>query len=77
MKFQQETLRSNRSADFDFKKKSGLVSISERVKMVDTQNKLSIVKQCRLLKFIVAVFIIKKGKFRELENNAITRPTVF
>ena len=31
------------------KKKSGLVSISERVKMVDTQNKLSIVKQCRLL----------------------------
>jgi hypothetical protein len=30
------------------KKKSGLVSISERVKMVDTQNKLSIVKQCRL-----------------------------
>jgi hypothetical protein len=45
--------------------------------MVDTQNKLSIVKQCRLLKFIVAVFIIKKtGKFRELEN-AITRPTVF
>jgi hypothetical protein len=60
----------------DFKK-SGLVSISERVKMVDTQNKLSIVKQCRLLKFIVAVFIIKTGKFRELENNAITRPTVF
>jgi hypothetical protein len=46
--------------------------------MVDTQNKLSIVKQCRLLKFIVAVFIISKtGKFRELENNAITRPTVF
>jgi putative transposase len=31
-------------------KKSLLVSISERVKMVDTQNKLSIVKQCRLLK---------------------------
>jgi hypothetical protein len=61
-----------------FLKKSGLVSISERVKMVDTQNKLSIVKQCRLLKFIVAVFIIKQtGKFRELENNAITRPTVF
>jgi hypothetical protein len=46
----------------DFKKKSGLVSISERVKMVDTQNKLSIVKQCRLLKFIVAVFIIKQNR---------------
>jgi hypothetical protein len=45
-----------------FKKKSGLVSISERVKMVDTQNKLSIVKQCRLLKFIVAVFIIKQNR---------------
>jgi hypothetical protein len=43
-------------------KKSGLVSISERVKMVDTQNKLSIVKQCRLLKFIVAVFIIKQNR---------------
>jgi hypothetical protein len=58
-------------------KKSLLVSISERVKMVDTQNKLSIVKQC-IKKFIVAVFIKQKtGKFRELENNAITRPTVF
>jgi putative transposase len=50
-----------------FLKKSGLVSISERVKMVDTQNKLSIVKQCRLLKFIVAVFIIK-AKQESLEN---------
>jgi putative transposase len=34
--------------------------------MVDTQNKLSIVKQCRLLKFIVAVFI--KAKQESLEN---------
>jgi putative transposase len=33
--------------------------------MVDTQNKLSIVKQCRLLKFIVAVF---KAKQESLEN---------
>jgi hypothetical protein len=60
----------------DFKKKSGLVSISERV--VDTQNKLSIVKQCRLLKIHRGGLYYKEtGKFRELENNAITRPTVF
>jgi putative transposase len=49
-----------------FKKKSGLVSISERVKMVDTQNKLSIVKQCRLLKFIGGLYY--KAKQESLEN---------
>jgi hypothetical protein len=46
--------------------------------MVDTQNKLSIVKQCRLLKIQWRFYYKSKtGKFRELENNAITRPTVF
>jgi putative transposase len=50
-----------------FKKKSGLVSISERVKMVDTQNKLSIVKQCRLLKIHRGGLIIKT-KQESLEN---------
>ena len=48
----RETLCSNRSTDFGewlSKKKSGLVPLSERVKMVDTQNKLSIVKQCQLI----------------------------
>jgi uncharacterized integral membrane protein len=44
--------------------------------VVDTQNKLSIVKQCRLLKFIGGLYYKETGKFRELENNAITRPTV-
>jgi hypothetical protein len=39
---------------------------------------LSIVKQCRLLKFIVAVFIIKaKQESLRTWNNAINRPTVF
>jgi hypothetical protein len=33
----------------DFLKKVWVSPLSERVKMVDTQNKLSIVKQCRLL----------------------------
>jgi hypothetical protein len=45
-----------------FKKKSGLVSISERVKMVDTQNKLSIVKQCRLLKIHRGGLFIKQNR---------------
>jgi putative transposase len=45
--------------------------------MVDTQNKLSIVKQCRLLNRGGLYYKSKTGKFRELENNAITRPTVF
>jgi putative transposase len=50
-----------------FLKKSGLVSISERVKMVDTQNKLSIVKQCRLLK-IHRGGLYYKAKQESLEN---------
>jgi putative transposase len=58
-------------------KKSGLVSISERVKMVDTQNKLSIVKQCRLK--IHRGGLYYKAKQESLENLkiAIIRPTVF
>jgi putative transposase len=50
-----------------FNKKSGLVSISERVKMVDTQNKLSIVKQCRLLE-IHRGGLYYKAKQESLEN---------
>jgi transposase-like protein len=58
-----EKLYSNRSADLRMTlKKSGLVSISERVKMVDTQNKLSIVKQCRLLKIHRGGLIIKQNR---------------
>jgi hypothetical protein len=51
-----------------FKKKSGLVSIPVS-EMVDTQNKLSIVKQCRLLIHRGGLYKSKTGKFRELENN--------
>jgi hypothetical protein len=57
-----------------FKKKSGLISISGRVKMDYIQNKLSIVKQCRLLEIHCdgLHYKTKQERFRKLENNATT-----
>ena len=49
------------------KKKSGLVPIRERVKIVDIKNKLSIVKQCRLLE-IHRGGLYCKAKQESLEN---------
>jgi hypothetical protein len=48
--------------------------VVSKMKMVEQNCQNNVV----IKNFIVAVFIINKtGKFRELENNAITRPTVF
>jgi hypothetical protein len=53
MKFNRETLCSNRSADGEWLLKKKSASIDQWAsEMIDTQNKLSIVKQCRLLEFI-------------------------